>query len=322
MLKQQKNKSRDFVKNFLLILSSILIALFLVEIFLRTKSDACFGAAIELSWMRDVGDSNSFTIDPDFGFRPVLGNEIYNKFGTRCNNYALEKRKGVTRVLFIGDSVVARGELVDAIEKNYGTEKFEYWNAGVESFNTIQEFNFYKKYNYLIKPDHVILVLHNNDLETTPIAFINNKKEFIVYSPNAPLAKPNRFLFIHSYLYRFLLGRNLKGEYNKGGSIAKEVRNSLGELRDVLARDNISLTILVFPLMKPYEKWDPDEKTRQDILLYIVRNLQIRHFDLMEPLQQAIAAKVPLEKNKGDYWHPTSEASSVFAEYLFRNSFL
>ena len=152
-----------------MIIFSIIFAVLLLEGFLRIRNtNSLFGAASELYWMRESKHdlTHLFTIDPDFGFRPILENGVYNKFGTLCNHYTGEKNPNKLRLLFIGDSVTARGKIINELRKIYGLEKFEYWNAGVESFNTVQEVQFYKKYNHLIKPDHVILMFHLNDFET------------------------------------------------------------------------------------------------------------------------------------------------------------
>jgi hypothetical protein len=114
---------------------------------------------------------STFVIDPDFGFRPILPSGSYTRFGTLANGYAEAKRPGVTRLLFIGDSVTRRGHIVEALKSHYGSQEYEYWNAGVESFNTVQEVEYYRRFNRAIQPDHVILTFHLNDFETTPVWF-------------------------------------------------------------------------------------------------------------------------------------------------------
>ncbi|MCX7591490.1 MAG: hypothetical protein N2255_07665, partial [Kiritimatiellae bacterium] len=176
----------------LLVLLGVGGALVLAELELRIVApDAAFGAARELTHFQKPEHSQQFEIDADFGFRPVLGRGCYNKFGTLTNSYALAKPAGVMRLLFVGDSVTARGQLVAALRKCYGEEKFEYWNAGVESFNTIQEVEYYKRYNSAIQPDHVILTFHMNDFETTPVVFRRADGRLAAYAPNCPLRSIN-----------------------------------------------------------------------------------------------------------------------------------
>src|SRR5215467_10511368 len=122
-------------------LSSALVILG-VEVFHRFKAPyRAFGGAAELTQFRQGGPDSTLwaVVDPHFGFRPVLGEGPYTRFGTLANDYAAAKPPGVQRLLFIGDSVTHRGYIVDALRAVYGSQQYEYWNAGVEAFNTVQE---------------------------------------------------------------------------------------------------------------------------------------------------------------------------------------
>lgn len=118
------------------------MAIFIVEGYFRLFNPySALGAGTELEWMRlDIETfsfdlTKIFTVDPDFGFRPILGNEFYNIYGTKINNYKIDKKPGIRRLLFMGDSVIDHGKFIRALKDVYGEEKFEYWNAGVGSFN-------------------------------------------------------------------------------------------------------------------------------------------------------------------------------------------
>src|SRR5262249_23296537 len=128
-----------------------------VEVFHRLRAPyRAFGGASELTQFRygGPGGLSTFVIDPTFGFRPVLGEGPYTRFGTLANDYAAAKPPGVQRLLFIGDSVTHRGLIVDALRAEYGAQQYEYWNAGVEAFNTVQEVEYYRRFNRPIHPDH------------------------------------------------------------------------------------------------------------------------------------------------------------------------
>ncbi|MBU9889323.1 MAG: hypothetical protein KTQ49_05595 [Candidatus Omnitrophica bacterium] len=211
------------------------------------------------------GDPQKYVVDPEFGFRPILEKGIYNRWGTLANSYSLDKKpSGVTRLLFIGDSVTATGHIVAGLKKVYGEDKFEYWNAGVRGFNTIQEVKFYKKYNQPIKPDHVILTFHLNDFETTPVAFFNSERRLTVFAPELPSKTISPFWFQKSMLYRLCLGIVIKAGLPKREHIDREVAASLAELRDILARDRIDFTVLINPTCKPSNEWnDWDKKAKK-----------------------------------------------------------
>ncbi len=293
-----------------------------MEGFLRWyQPDPFVKTARELWWMRDNPGYNVFTVDPDFGFRPIFGNGLYNEYGTKANNYSLEKPDGVTRLLFIGDSVTHRAKIIDSLQEIYGDEEFEYWNAGVESYGTVQEVAYYKKYNAAIKPDHVILTFHINDFETTPIAFPNDGDGLIVYAPNQPLSAMNPWLFRNSYLYRFVINRIGDSSQNQE-KIIQEAEASLLELRDILAADNIRFSVLVLPMFLPYEQWQPHEQTGRDRILQTLTNANIIHYDLFPISKQAIKDGITIEEEPGSHWHPSKDVSVRFAEYLFAEGLL
>lgn len=297
---------------------SLITAVGLVEGCLRWFAPrATFGTATELPWMRNVTqDPNGlFTIDEEFGFRPNLGNGIYNEYGTLQNSYKIEKSPHKVRLLFLGDSVTARGRIIEALRRIYGEEKFEYWNAGVESFNTVQEAAFYKRYNYQIKPDHVILTFHLNDFETTPIAFFDQKKRLVVYAPKQPLKEMSPWLFRNSFLYRFTL-RLLQHQNEDRKKIIQEVRGSLVDLKSLLDRDKTPFTVLVLPLIKPYSQWNREEKELRETIIQILQKEQIRYFDLSLSLEDALQQGLTLREDSREDWHPNDRAAAILATYL------
>ena len=298
----------------LLAVFSVGVVLTAAEILLRWRSpdSEAFGAAEELPWIREGADRGQlFTVDPRFGFRPRLGNEIYDEHGIQRNDYTLEKPPSKERVLFVGDSVTARRTLVDAIAEIYGEEGFEYWNAGVESFNTVQEVAYYFDYNAEVDPDHVVLTFHLNDYETTPIAFEDEAGRVVVFAPNQPTRR----------IYPWLLGR-LAAPGGDFAAVAEEVHESLRTLRNALREDGVRLTVLVLPLMQRPGKWRPQERNARLRVLQFLDREGIRHFDLLPPLRQALADGVPFQERRGDVWHPSPDLSRMFAEYLAKRGLL
>ena len=169
----------------------------------------------------------------------------------RTQRYAAAKPPGVNRLLFIGDSVTHRGQIVEALRAVYGSQKYEYWNAGVESFNTVQEVEYYRRFNRAINPDHVILTFHLNDFETTPVAFREADGTLVVFAPNWPVRRLNPWLFQHSYTYRYWLGLVTPKKTARSEIIA-EVRASLTDLQRMVGVDRARLTVLVLPILRPY----------------------------------------------------------------------
>jgi hypothetical protein len=253
-----------------------------------------------------------FTPDPDLGFRPILGEgRYYGPHGTLQNCYNLRKRPGVTRLLFIGDSVTHRGELIKALRARYGEERFEYWNAGVESYNTVQEVGFYLRYNRAIEPDHVILTMVVNDVETTPLVFVSEGK-LVMVAPNLPRSAVNGWLFRRSLLYRQLVSWRVALQANRLRiKIRGEVVESLRELRDELQRENVRLSVLLLPLLAPPEAAPGAAATHRD-LVGIAGGLGLRAFDLAEPVAEALRSMPAPD----DQVHPGPEMASALAGYL------
>jgi hypothetical protein len=224
-------------------------------------------------------------------------------------------------VLFIGDSVTVRGKIIAAIRRIYDDEVFEYWNAGVESFNTIQEVRFYQRYNAGIHPDHVILTFHLNDFEPTPVAFFTKENKLVVYIPHTPLKQVNRWLFEKSYLYRWFIGRTLNPQQGRQ-KIATEIREYLHMLQNELALNNIRFSVLVLPLFKPYDQWSSREKEARNTVLSMLQALQISYYDLFEPFQEALELGISVQETPGDTWHPSEEIAEFFAKYLAERQLL
>ena len=266
-----------------------------------------------MSEFRDWDQSRRdvYTIDERMGYRPRLGSATYSEYGTYRNVYPLEKRKGVSRVLFAGDSVTARARIVTALHEAYGDKEYEYWNAGVEGYNTIQELAYYKLFNYKINPDHVVLEFHLNDFETTPVTFLNKDGEPVLYAPNCPAREINRFWFQHLRLYRLYVGVSARGDASFA-RIASEVKEALNEFRE-LAKP-ARFTVVIFPILKPKQQWSRDETRAYTTIKAILQELAIRSFDL-RPLAEAAADEgINLRESPNDIWHPSDE----FARYIAR----
>ena len=253
--------------------------------------------------------------------RPILGNGFYSEYGTRANAYALEKPPAKTRLLFIGDSVTARGHVVEAIRDVYGDEHHEYWNAGVESFNTVQEVNYYRRYNAAISPDHVILTFHLNDFGTTPIAFRNDDGAIVVYAPNRPLREINPWLFRHSYTYRFVIGLMSATTIDRRGVLA-EVRASLVDLRGAVDEHGAKLTVLIHPTLLPLDAWSGDDQERRAIIRGFLDELDIAYLDLWDPLGAALMDGVVVTEELGDVWHPSPAVAAYFARFVEQSGVL
>ena len=273
----------------------------------------------ELPWFREGGQTirQVYTLDPDFGFRPLLGNDVYNRFGTLVNDYRGEKQPGRRRVLFLGDSVTRRGKIIAGLKKLYGSEGIEYWNAGVESFNTPQEVLFYKRFNASLRPDQVVLTFHLNDFETTPVVFEDKFGALVVYTPQISTRGIGGWLFRRSGLYQLAV-RYFYGQRGMWASKRAEIRDSLAELKKILDRDGVGLTVLILPKLVPFRDWTEFDKTCHDEIMAIARELGLNYVDLLPISERALADGLVVQETPGDFWHPSSALGLRFAEELKR----
>ena len=107
-------------------------------------------------------EDGRLTIDPEFGFRPTLGNGDYSRYGTLIPGYSTEMRSDSTRLLFVGDSVTQRGRIVRALRALYRSESSSTGTPGWVPSTRSREVRFYSMYNSAIEPAHVILTFQGS----------------------------------------------------------------------------------------------------------------------------------------------------------------
>ena len=265
-----------------------------------------------------VGQLTDYTPDDECGYLPKINGEGYGPQGCMYNEYKLEKLPGRRRVLFVGDSVTHRGRLITPLRAFYGENKFEYWNAGVESFNTAQEVVLYRRYNYLIKPDLVVLTFHNNDFMQTPLVY-REKGKLQVLTPLHDRNHINTWLFEYSYIYRCYVGRSWRSDQEEK---AVRVRDNLRELEKLVKDGGGKLRVVLLPLMKPLKDYDQGENWSRSHALAVVKELNLDYVDLAPALEEILPQKRPVEETPGDYWHPNQWSADHLAKSLYQQDIL
>jgi len=166
---------------------SITLTLLVAEGALRILRPTGGGAldAIGTAWPEGTRPpSSQFVLDPELGYRPRLGTDLYNELGTRVNAYPAARGPGVARVLLLGDSVTFRGALAVGLRRGCRGVAVEFWNAGVEGYNTVQEVRYHLRYSRAVQADHVVLTFHNNDFVSTPVVMAGEGDELLVIQPD------------------------------------------------------------------------------------------------------------------------------------------
>lgn len=260
--------------------------------------------------------------DPELGYRPRLGNDVYTRFGTRVNEYSEEKTPGVPRLLLMGDSVTYRGALEVALRQSCG-EAVEVWNAGVEGYNAIQEVGYYLRWNRAVHPDHVVLTFHNNDFQATPVVMAGEGDELAVILPDRPVEGWRPGLLSHSRLYRLWFDWRLRRQRPFDlESLAARTESALRDLQGALAEDGSRLTVLLLPILSPLEEWTDEELASRRRSLEMAERLGVETYDLWTPVEMAMAAGVELRSDAADSWHPNQRAGHILTGWLLRQGFL
>lgn len=253
-----------------------------------------------------------FEENAECGYLPIVGLGEYGPHGCLKNEYDLDNPKA-PRILFVGDSVTHRARIINALKKLYGEDTFEYWNAGVESFNTMQEWVLFREHNQAINPDHVVLTFHNNDFRATPMV-VRERGQIKIYQPGLDI---NPWLFKKSYVYRWAWPKGDDTEMRE-----QQVKEGLKGFKTALADQQIRFTVILHPMLKPYSEWNEDEIASREKSLQYFKELDLEVIDLLPVMEKAIADGVNLTEAPEDYLHPSDELSERFAEEVKRQGLL
>lgn len=318
---------RTFLGRSLAILCGLIAAVLALELGLRVWSPVELDGS---AWSASGGEARAgatvgqYRPDDDLGFRPVLGGSLHASHGALHNDYALEKRAGVPRLLFLGDSVTRRGELVAALRAELG-ESCEFWNAGVEGYATWQEVAFYREDLAGIGADHVILTFHLNDYLTTPITFRAGDEVVAVRERNR-VERPLAWLWKISYLYRLTSARaaveDPQLERADPGVARREVERALVELRDLVQARGARLTVLVLPWLRPRAEWPPSLPGKHEHVVEVLTRAGIPHFTFLEELETALAAGEDIQEKPRDPQHPSAAFARRMARGLLARGFV
>jgi lysophospholipase L1-like esterase len=248
-------------------------------------------------------DASVFERDEDIGLRPVLGGAEYGEHGALHNDYPLTKADSVERLLFIGDSVTYRGKIVAALRELYGEEGIEYWNGGVTGYSTSQELGYYRLFLKDIDADHVILTFHLNDFEATPVTFRDGDRLVCVYTKDKQ-RELVPWLWLHSRLYVFAQ-HYLRPAPDSNPVIAAEVLSDLAELAALVRSRGARFTVLVFPWLRPRDRWPGSLPGKHQRVLETLERLEVPYFTFLDELDQALAVDEEICEVPLDPQHPS-----------------
>jgi hypothetical protein len=314
----KKRRGRIIVFRLVCVATPVLAGLSAAETYFR------LGDPSQTYWTVDQLESTApdkklpYTFDADLGYRPVIGGEKYDAQGTQINDYALAKRPGVCRVLFLGDSVTARGKLIAALAARYGAERFEYWNAGVEGFDASQEVLYFDDFSYRVRPDHVVLAFHNNDFTPQTVADFNNDGCITFYGAECRWSVRLPWLVRQSEFVRWAAASRFRAK----ARASDRVEQSLRGLADRLARDGIPFSVILLPIFQNYSDWSEKAISSRERSLTILKTLRVRSLDMLPAVEEALDERIDVCESPGDTWHPSDAVCDCMARQLFAQRLL
>ncbi len=257
--------------------------------------------------------------------RPELLAEEY-RAGHPCLGDDRPARGEGARLLFLGDSVTKRGRIISALKKHHSGEKLQWLNAGIAGYNTTQEVRLYSRSCRQLRADHVILTMHNNDLQQNRLIFQRPFSQRQVQLEPERLCVAERLLVYHSHVYRLLLGRpGVVGLDPEGpdqwAKARRQLAADLTTLRAQVKADGGRLTVMLLPSMRTGRVPMAEHRARLSALR-VLHQLGVRYFDLYREFQRAAASGVTLHEAPGDLLHPSQALADRFAEFLHREGLL
>ncbi len=197
--------------NALLALASMVLVVFVAEVFLR------------LLWPQNLNitqldDELRFELKP--GITSILERQDFNTMvaissqGLRDREYSLQKPEGVYRVAIVGDSftfgfgVEQNETFTEILEKSLngrGNKRYEVMNFGVSAYGTEQEYLVIRKKVLTFNPDMVIVAFYLNDVkENVKYNLFSVEDGMLKQAETKPVTSIQRlrnFISWHSHLY-------------------------------------------------------------------------------------------------------------------------
>ncbi len=262
-----------------------------------------------------------FLLDGEEGYRPAPGHPAFAHHGALKNEYPLARTGGVPRVLCMGDSVTYRAFIVNGLAAR--APHVEWWNAGVEGWNTRQQAAYLERICDGIQPDFVVVFLHLNDFEITPVRFVDDEGRFIEFRPSHP-RELARFWFVRSALYRRWVGWTERPAVEQ--DLAAEVFANLARMRAHSAAHNARFAVVMLPpFAAPGELpqlYAEISAARTRNALAWLMSAGIPHFELASAVAGAAATGLPVGETPGDVLHPSPAAGDACAESLIQTGLL
>jgi len=283
---------------------------------------------------------------PNLFYEPKPNSITFNSLGLHDKEYNPIKANNTYRIIVVGDSITENigGYVADELlfheilEKMLNEDsknmKYEVWNAGVRSYNSLQEYLYFQNRLLKFKPDLVIIAhLESNDFDP-PYMMMNlienetvSNKCFLVTTPNI-FSFPetvHHFLLIRSSFYRLInlktyniLGNFFPNKYPDVYFKHKEYiklielnKKAILDFIELSKKENFELVIVVFPMLRDdilHDKW--------------IRKIPVMRFNTsvidILPLLKLENTLESYRISADDVLHPNEKVHKIVAEEIYK----
>ena len=255
---------------------------------------------------------------------PCLGwekNPLYppiNSYDRFTDSLDVEKPEGVFRIIAIGDSVTEQGYYEKHLEIMLNNSdlgrKFEVWNCGIGGYSITQYYHYLRCKAIRFKPDIVIVGLNLGDLERHVVVFMTKDGYKAFKNPFTGMdISINRFLFLNSRFYRFILyniEEVLKVKKVYGSDITLDFENIV----KLTQSENVKLLVLIWPYMKNF--YNDEELRTYETIKDLLERYKVSYIDLHACFDDR---DLPyLRHAPDDYMHPSEEAFKIMAREIYK----
>jgi len=269
--------------------------------------------AIEVFAERAAREATMIRADDELGHAPVLGGPWYDERGALRTSPRIDGDGPETQFVFLGDSVTRRGSLVNPLAAMWDGGKATFWNAGVESWNPVQEVAGWFRSQRAIAPQRVVLTLHNNDLTESTVACLRSGKLTLCnpgsFVPIDPAAYRRSILY--ELLIHFRHTDRLRPEHYTFRE--REVESALQRLRDDVAQSGAELSIVLLPIFAKSNAWQEHERRARERELELLASLRIPFVDLQPVCDEITSAGLTVRIVETDPYHPDDACGAMLA---------
>ncbi|MCX5796431.1 MAG: SGNH/GDSL hydrolase family protein [Elusimicrobia bacterium] len=320
---------RTYFRETALIVAGTLAGLALMELglraFFRTRVDSLTAGNIYL----DAGTCRMCRYSDRYGYELIPNaQDGVNTLGMHDRERSIVKKRGVFRLMVLGDSITEYGrwtKYLEALLNRHGS--YEVMNCAVRGWGLYQYHAYALRNVATLKPDLVLLALCLNDVESADVVHTiladkgtgKVKSYFLKGSwkdGNRTLTiSYNRYLFEHSYAYRLIFSRFFFAR-SLDQALARSHEPAVRKLREIRNKTNGHVLAVIFPYLKPLGTYSGYERREYESTKSFLAEAGIESIDLTPDFNAYQQGIVAFRDDPIDQIHFNDRANRMKAELL------